>query len=266
MLLRKQIVIILLSLLSVKDCNNHKDANRVDTIVQDSSIVLNGAYVISKLLDDDVTEYNLGITFNAEEQKVNGFSGCNRFFGTYSYHENHLTFGALGATKMFCNDIKNKIESTLFENLSKIDSINSKDSIIELLSNKQVVLTMTKKQEQASVTFEYSALSRGSYTHISINKKEVSVILKRDSKPVIQPCSETNWNNLLEALKLVTIENLEHLEAPSQKRLYDGAAIANLTIIYNGTVYKSASFDHGNPPKEIQLLVKEILSVSENID
>jgi len=47
-----KIVIILLSLLSVKDCNNHKDANRVDTIVQDSSIVLNGAYVISKLLQN----------------------------------------------------------------------------------------------------------------------------------------------------------------------------------------------------------------------
>lgn len=261
-----KIVIILLSLLSVNDCNHHKDADRVNTTAQDSNIVLKGTYVISQLLDEDITEYNLELTFNPEEQKVNGFSGCNRFFGAYTHHQNHLTFGTLGATKMFCNDMKNNLESTLFESLSKIDGIKSKDSIIELLGNNKVVLTMSKKQDQASVTFEYSALSRGTYTNISISKKEISVINKRDSEPIIQPCSETFWNNLLEALKLVSIENLEHLEAPSQKRLYDGAAIANLTIIHNGIVYKSASFDHGNPPKEIEPLVKEILSVSENID
>ncbi|MGZ0015913.1 META domain-containing protein [Yeosuana sp. AK3] len=261
-----KIIVILLGLISVKDCNSNKDINQANTMLSDSNITLNGTYVISQLLNEDITEYNLELTFNPEEQKVNGFSGCNRFFGTYSYHENRLNFGVLGATKMFCNDIKNKLESTLFESLSKIDHLTSNDSIIELRSNNQVALTMTKKQEQANVTFEYSALSRGSYTHISINKKEVSVIHKRDSKPAVQPCSESDWNILIEALKPVTIENLEHLEAPSQKRLYDGAAIANLTILYNGTAYKSASFDHGNPPKEIEILVKEILSVSENID
>jgi heat shock protein HslJ len=261
-----KIIVILLSLLSVKDCNSNKDVNQANTMLPDSNITLNGTYVISQLLNEDITEYNLELTFNNEEQKVNGFSGCNRFFGTYSYHENHLTFGALGATKMFCNDVKNKLESTLFESLSKIDGINPKDSVIELLSNNQVVLTITKKQEQASITFEYSALSRGSYKLISVNKKDISVINKREGKPIIQPCNETNWNNLVDALKTIDMENISKLEAPSQKRLFDGAAIANFKIIYNGTTYESSSFDHGNPPKELEILVKEILSISESID
>jgi hypothetical protein len=122
------------------------------------------------------------------------------------------------------------------------------------------------KINQDTLLIEYSALSRGSYKLISVNKKEVSVINKREGKPIIQACNKTNWNNLMDALKTINIENISQLEAPSQKRLFDGAAIGNLKITYNGTVYESNSFDHGNPPKELEILVKEILSISESID
>ena len=62
------------------------------------------------------------------------------------------------------------------------------------------------------------------------------------------------------------IEQIPNLKAPTENRFFDGAAIANLKISYKGTIYESASFDHGNPPKEIEPLVKEILSISENIE
>ena len=122
------------------------------------------------------------------------------------------------------------------------------------------------KTNQDNISIEYSALSRGSYKLITVDKKAISVINQRGAEPTIKACSENNWNNLMDALKTVDIENLPNLKAPSEKRLFDGAAIANLTITYNGNTYKSSSFDHGNPPKEIQTVVKEILSISENIE
>lgn len=47
-------------------------------------------------------ENNPNITFNVDGT-VNGFSGCNRFFGAYSYNENGLSIGNIGSTRMACS-------------------------------------------------------------------------------------------------------------------------------------------------------------------
>ncbi len=122
------------------------------------------------------------------------------------------------------------------------------------------------KIDQDNLSIEYSAMSRGSYKQITINKSTISIIKQRNTKPIIKECDEAYWQKITDLIKTIDIENISKLEAPSQKRLYDGAAIANLIITYNGTEYESASFDHGNPPKELEPIVKEILSVSENIE
>jgi hypothetical protein len=124
----------------------------------------------------------------------------------------------------------------------------------------------TSKINQDVISIEYSAHSRGTYISININKNLISVINKRATKPETKPCSEIQWKTLINLLKKVDIEQIPNLKAPTENRFFDGAAIASLKITYKGTVYESASFDHGNPPKEIELLVKEILSISENIE
>ena len=122
------------------------------------------------------------------------------------------------------------------------------------------------KLNQDTLSLEYSAVSRGIYQQIQINKKTISVTNARGNTPIIQTCSESDWETIIKAVKPINIENLSILKAPTQKRLYDGAAIAHLTISHDGKTYKTEPFDHGNPPKEIEQLVKEILSISENIE
>lgn len=122
------------------------------------------------------------------------------------------------------------------------------------------------KKNQEAISIEYSAHSRGTYKHIFVNKKQISIENKRGESPIVKTCNESHWDALLKALKPVDIENISNLKAPSEKRFYDGAAIANLKIIYKGKTYETPSFDHGNPPNEIAELVKEILSISENIE
>lgn len=122
------------------------------------------------------------------------------------------------------------------------------------------------KINQDAISLEYTAQSRGPYTCIIINSKNVSVQTKREAKPNIKVCNKTDWEKIINALKTIDVENIPNLKAPSQDRLFDGAAIGNLKVTYNGHIYESQSFDHGNPPKEIAQLVKEILSISENIE
>jgi heat shock protein HslJ len=231
------------------------------------NVNLTGSFLINTMSDSIMTEHKLTIEFNAGTKQVSGFSGCNRFSGTYVENENGIKIGRLASTRMFCDETSNNIESKLLENLSKVNSIKIKDGNLEFLSNEKTIIKAVKIEEQNyTVSIEYSAHSRGTFRHISINQKSISVENKRDSNPIIKTCSKTNWDKILKALKPVDIENTTNLKAPSEKRFYDGAAIANLKIMYNGKTYETPSFDHGNPPTEIAELVKEILSISENVE
>ncbi|MCL6293742.1 META domain-containing protein [Jejuia spongiicola] len=227
---------------------------------------LNGTYKINTLGYDDVSSYSLNITFDDNTKKVSGFAGCNRFFGTYSIKDNALTFGDIGSTKMMCQDEENKTETKLLKAFKKANLILFKEGGFSLYNKKKLLLSAEKEVENISVNFEYSALSRGTYKLININQKSVSLTNKQKGKPNTKVCREADWSNLMKTLKTVDVENIANLKAPSEDRFFDGAAIGNLKITYNGIVYESQSFDHGNPPKEIAILVKEILSISENIE
>ena len=66
--------------------------------------------------------------------------------------------------------------------------------------------------------------------------------------------------------KPIDIETLPGLESPSKTHQYDGLAIGRLVITQGNQSNETLSFDHGYPPKEIKALVKEILSIAENIE
>ena len=109
---------------------------------------------------------------------------------------------------------------------------------------------------------EYEANTRGFYEKIIIENKMVIVSNDRSGKPNGEPISLSDDQNkeLSSYLKNVKLEELATYKDPTQKRFYDGAAIANLKITTNGTEYKTVDFDHGNPPVEIEKLVNKITS------
>lgn len=120
------------------------------------------------------------------------------------------------------------------------------------------------KINQEAITLEYTTQGKSAYKSITIQKKRVSKINKHGAKPVNNVLSEKDWTKLMAILKTFDVKNIPHLKAPSQDRFFDGAAIGKLKIKYHNNTYESQSFDHGNPPKEIAALVKEILSISKN--
>ena len=64
----------------------------------------------------------------------------------------------------------------------------------------------------------------------------------------------------------INLEEIKDLKSPTEKRFYDGAAIANLKITYQGTTFETPSFDHGFPPVEIKKLVTKINSFVKQSD
>lgn len=117
-----------------------------------------------------------------------------------------------------------------------------------------------KRTAQNETKMEYKAYSRGFYQEITIEKQLVFVAKSRDEKPVIFKIPIADWNNLNSAIQELDLDSLSQLKAPTEKRLFDGAAIANLKITKQGKTFESQSFDHGYPPAEIEKVVNKMLS------
>jgi hypothetical protein len=122
-----------------------------------------------------------------------------------------------------------------------------------------------KAQEISTAVIEYQANTRGFYQKITIKNQMVTVSKDRDGndKSVPKKISDADWKELVECFKTVELDSLPKYKDPTQKRFYDGAAIADLKITYKDKTYESKSFDHGYPPKEIKKLVNKITSFAK---
>ena len=59
-------------------------------------------------------------------------------------------------------------------------------------------------------------------------------------------------------MTVINLDELANYKDPTQKRFYDGAAIANLKVMYKDKEYRTTDFDNGFPPVEIEKLVTKI--------
>src|SRR5690606_25702156 len=131
-----------------------------------------------------------------------------------------------------------------------------------------IVLTATKriKETSNSTSLNYSAISRGMFLKITINDSTLTVARGRKDKPISKPLPKEAIKKLNTLINDINLDSMPLFKDPTQARFYDGAAIGTFKIVQNGNTYESSNFDHGTPPKEIEKIVKEILSISENVE
>lgn len=121
-------------------------------------------------------------------------------------------------------------------------------------------IPMTVQQEDTTIVYE--ATTRGFYEKIWVNKDSISVTNDRNAAEISRVSTpKSKWNELIKILDEVNLSTLPDLEAPTSTREYDGAAIATLSVTKNEQETKSNSFDHGHPPKAIEALVNNVLSL-----
>lgn len=81
----------------------------------------NTRWVLKELNSIPVTDtkQDIYIIFRINENKFDGFGGCNKFFGTYEYDGKILKLSDFGSTKMFC--VEDKYEIKFFDVLNSFD-------------------------------------------------------------------------------------------------------------------------------------------------
>lgn len=121
------------------------------------------------------------------------------------------------------------------------------------------------KNDLKTAVLEYTATTRGFYEKITIQDQTVSVSKNRSDnvKPVAIKISDKDWKELVGCFETIDLDSLATLKAPTEKRFHDGAAIANLEVMYKDKLYKTNSFDHGYPPDAIKKIVDKINSFAK---
>jgi hypothetical protein len=121
------------------------------------------------------------------------------------------------------------------------------------------------KNDLKTAILEYTANTRGFYQKISIKDQMVSVSKDRSGidELVATKISDADWKELVGYFETVNLDDFPSLKAPTEKRFYDGAAIANLKVIYKDKTYETSAFDHGYPPAEIKKIVDKINSLAK---
>lgn len=235
---------------------------------------LSGTYYITQLNDTDVSSNKLVITFDETSNKVNGTAGCNSFFGSYSTENNTITFGDIAASKKWCSKDIMTIEKQFLKSLSLVNSFSIDTNVISFLENDEILISGTKiiqpikKSSAVNDTYKtavkYQALTRGSFDFILISKNGISISKDANLQVIEKHNIDTKqWEALKTLIEAVDLETLQNLKPPSQKHQYDGAPHATLAIQIGDVEYLTPTFDHGNPPLEIEALVNKVLSVKE---
>lgn len=226
-------------------------------------------YTIHQIFDQQITDDKVTLTLNFTENTLSGYSGCNAFSGSFSLEENQITFGPIASTKKMCPEINN--ESMLYKAFENTQELKLDANTLVLMdrNGNTLVKAISKTKEQTmnqdKITFEYKAVSRGFYLNVYLSNVEniLLVTTHPDMKPSKQTYSTEAWNALVAEMKKIDLKSLDSIEAPSKSHQYDGAAIAYVKIEVNNNTYKTMAFDHGNPPEEINTLVKILLSFAE---
>jgi hypothetical protein len=111
----------------------------------------------------------------------------------------------------------------------------------------------------------YQALSRGSFIYIEISESNISISEDKNLMEIDKYlCKSEDWEALNALLVDLNRDTFQTLKAPTDKRLFDGAAHATLALRQGDVEIRTPSFDHGFPPESIEVIVNKVLSIKEN--
>jgi len=145
---------IFLATVSGKSCKNEAKLNKEDKIEvvnmnnnQESIDILHDIYVLVSINGNDIDSLNFPIApptleINITENKINGFSGCNNYFGTIdNITTSTINLGPIAATKKYCNNVD---ETLFFSTLNKVNKYERKALYLHLFENDNLVLSFKK--------------------------------------------------------------------------------------------------------------------------
>lgn len=119
---------------------------------------------------------------------------------------------------------------------------------------------MAQKSSEEMI-INYKASTRGSQLTIKASSNLFEYIDNGVEKKITIPSNF--WEELVLLVEDIELAAIESFIPPSEKRFFDGALQADLTITINEKSYSSQTFDHGNPPRELKKIIAKILDLIE---
>ena len=111
----------------------------------------------------------------------------------------------------------------------------------------------TQKNNEEIKEVVFDAHTRGSSEKITIVNLNVSHKTDQETKTYVLSAEQRKaMEDIISKVKLAEISDLK---APSDKRFYDGAMTAIVSIKTGNKTFTSSSFDDDNPPEELKALV-----------
>lgn len=131
-------------------------------------------------------------------------------------------------------------------------------------------IIMTDKEKAIGQSYDvaviYKAISRGFTKYFYISKAKIVLSEDRSLQKMNEySCESKDWKEIEELLDVVDKKTFQSLKAPTDKRLFDGAAHTTLSIKQGDVVYMTPGFDDDSPPKEIEKLVNKVLAIVEKV-
>ena len=123
-----------------------------------------------------------------------------------------------------------------------------------------IFLSANGCEDMKDTVIEYHAMSRGYYLNVVVKNGNAIVTNARRGEAKTTKLSDDDVKEIGNLVKDIDLEGIPDLKSPTEKRFYDGAAIATLKITRNDEVYESQAFDHGEPPAAIKKLVDKLLT------
>ncbi|CAM1342789.1 hypothetical protein [Tenacibaculum amylolyticum] len=99
----------------------------------------------------------------------------------------------------------------------------------------------------------FNAITRGSSENIIV--VDQTVFYKTHNSSNTYTISKEQRNKLDKYISNINLSAIAALKAPTNKRLYDGALHATLSVKTNKNTYTSSQFDDDTPPTELKPIV-----------
>jgi heat shock protein HslJ len=82
-------------------------------------------------IKDGFPEKKPTLTLEAISKKLTGNTGCNQMFGSFQTNQNSVSFSKMGATKMYCANVKEAEYLAMFDKIKTYSILNDQLSFID---------------------------------------------------------------------------------------------------------------------------------------
>ncbi len=146
----KSLTYILLSILFLFSCSSSKSAVETPKPAVVSPTLDGGKWKLLTMRGKEPKysdiENQITLSFNSEAKTINGYAGCNRYFGNFTTHDlEKIKFTEIGSTKRACGAPSMDLENSFLQSLGRINAYAFANNELQLLQNERVIFVFEKE-------------------------------------------------------------------------------------------------------------------------